>query len=150
MKSSVLPSSAGCSMTKCQYDVIPPPQMAQLLAGYEVSPPERILSEMRAEMERRLEAALAREPPQLLTSEMESFRSLLVGMCSYLLTVESDQQLRQVEQDLVQTAAPLLGAPGAGQLTDEVSTETETETGVGGDGRREWVEPRRRRRRQTD
>ena len=95
--------------------------MDQLSAGYDVSPLELLLAETRAAMSRRLEAALERQPARLLASETESFRRLLIGLVDYSLTVATGEQLKHMEQDVIQTVAPLLGEPGAGQLSEQVS-----------------------------
>ncbi|KAF0303716.1 Adhesion G protein-coupled receptor L3 [Amphibalanus amphitrite] len=98
-------------------------KMDQLMAGYDVTSPESVLADVHEVLKRRVEAALDRQPARLLSSEVESFRSVLVGMSSYVLKVATDEQLKEVEQDFIHTVAPLLGTEGDGQLSDQVSEE---------------------------
>ena len=97
------------------------PQVDQLMAGYDVSPLESVLAEMHQLMVRRLEAAQDRQPARLLAAEVEGFRRLLVNMASYMMTVATDEQLKHVEEDFLQTMTPMFGAAGVTQLRDEVS-----------------------------
>ncbi|XP_043244244.1 uncharacterized protein LOC122392925 isoform X2 [Amphibalanus amphitrite] len=98
-------------------------QVDQLMAGYDVTSPESVLADVHEVLKRRVEAALDRQPARLLASEVESFRSVLVGMSSYVLKVATDEQLKEVEQDFIHTVAPLLGTEGDGQLSDQHKAE---------------------------